>query len=68
VRKTIVGFILLLACTPLTLHASDEEQANPCNDCHEVDLAQFEATVHGTTESIRWTVEYVMATWSPNKP
>jgi len=52
VRKTIVGFILLLACTPLTLLASDEEQANPCNDCHEVDLAQFEATVHGTTECL----------------
>ena len=51
-RKTIVGFILLLACTPLTLLASDEEQANPCNDCHEVDLAQFEATVHGTTECL----------------
>jgi hypothetical protein len=52
VRKTIVGFILLLACTPLTLLASDEEQANPCNDCHEVDLAQFEATVHGIAGGI----------------
>ena len=51
-RKTIVGFIFLLSCTPLTLLASDEEQANPCNDCHEVDLAQFEATVHGTTECL----------------
>ena len=51
-RKFIIGFTLLLACIPLTLRADDTEQANPCLDCHETDLAQFEATVHGMTDCL----------------
>jgi len=52
VRKFIIGFTLLLACTPLALKADETEQANPCLDCHETDLVQFEATVHGMTECL----------------
>ena len=49
-RTFIAGFTLVLfACLPLSSTADGPEQANPCLDCHETDLAQFEATVHGTT-------------------
>lgn len=51
-RTIIPCFTLLLSCMPLTLQASDTEQVNPCLDCHETDLAQFELTVHGTTECL----------------
>jgi len=52
VRTCIIGFTLLLSCITLTSRADDSEQANPCLDCHETDLAQFELTVHGTTECL----------------
>jgi len=52
VRTFIVSFTLLLACIPLTLRADDSEQANPCLDCHEMDPAQYEQTVHGMTECL----------------
>ena len=52
-RTFIAGFTLVLfACLPLSSTADGPEQANPCLDCHETDLAQFEATVHGTTECL----------------
>lgn len=51
-RTFISGITLLLACLPLASIADDTAQANPCLDCHETDLAQFEATVHGTTECL----------------
>jgi cytochrome b subunit of formate dehydrogenase len=49
VRKFIGSIALLLIFTPLILSADDAAPENPCLDCHETDLAQFEATVHGTT-------------------
>ena len=52
-RTYIAGITLVLfGCLPLTSTADDTEQANPCLDCHETDLAQFEATVHGATECL----------------
>ena len=51
-RKLIASLTLLLACLPLTLHATDTEQANPCLDCHETDPAQFAQTVHGLIECL----------------
>ena len=50
--KLIAPLSLFLSCVPVTLHAIDVEQEHPCLDCHETDLAQFEATVHGTTECL----------------
>ena len=48
-NKFIAPLSLLLFCVPVTLQAIDVEQEHPCLDCHETDLAQFEATVHGMT-------------------
>ena len=50
--KLIASLTLLLVCLPLTVQATDTEQANPCLDCHEVDPAQFAQTVHGLTECL----------------
>ncbi len=51
-RNIIVSLTFLLACLPLALQAADIEEETPCNDCHEVDLAQFERTVHSSTECL----------------
>ena len=51
-RKFIATLTLLLTCLPLALQAGDGEEANPCNDCHEIDLDLFESTVHGVTECL----------------
>ena len=52
-RTLIAGITLVfLACLPLASAADDSQQANPCLDCHETDLAQFEATVHGAIECL----------------
>jgi len=52
VCKFVTSLTLLLVCFPLTLQATDAEQANPCYDCHEMDAAQFMQTVHGLTECL----------------
>ena len=44
---TILAPFLLFA-----LQTVDAEEGNPCNDCHEVDLAHFESTPHGSTECL----------------
>jgi cytochrome b subunit of formate dehydrogenase len=51
-NKFIAPLVLLLFCSPLALYADDLDHDPPCLDCHETDLAQFEATVHGETECL----------------
>ena len=51
-KRFICLLSLLLSCLPVYLYANDMEQDHPCLDCHETDLAQFEATVHGMTECL----------------
>ena len=45
-------FAILVACVLLAPQSSNAEDLNPCLDCHETDLAQFELTVHGATECL----------------
>jgi len=52
VRTFITGITVLFACLPLNSIADETDQANPCLECHETDLAQFAATVHGATECL----------------
>ena len=50
--RTFVAAAVLLTCLPLAPQAADAEETNPCNDCHEVDLARFESTPHGSTQCL----------------
>jgi len=34
------------------MHMADAQEEHPCNDCHEVDVAHFESTPHGSTECL----------------
>ncbi len=43
---------IVLTCMPLALLAADAEEEHPCNNCHEVDVAAFESTPHGSTECL----------------
>jgi len=43
---------IVTICMPLALPAADVEEEHPCNDCHEVDVAHFESTPHGSTECL----------------
>jgi len=52
VRTFNSGLILILAFIPLTVQSADNEQVNPCYDCHEMDPAQYAQTVHGLTECL----------------
>jgi len=45
IAMLVTGLLLMLQVA----HAQDE---NPCNDCHEVDVAHFESTPHGATECL----------------
>ena len=40
---------VLVTCLLLGLQTADAEVEHPCNDCHEVDVAHFESTPHGST-------------------
>ena len=39
----------LVTCLLFALQTVYAEEEHPCNDCHEVDVAQFEGTPHGST-------------------
>ena len=43
---------ILVTSLLLGLQAAGAEEENPCNDCHEVDLAHFESTPHGSAECL----------------
>ncbi len=43
---------ILVTCLLFALQTVYAEEEQPCNDCHEVDLALFEVTPHGATECI----------------
>jgi len=43
---------ILITCLLVGLQAANAQEENRCNDCHEVDLAQFESTPHGLTECL----------------
>jgi len=44
--------IFLIPCLLFALQAVHAEDEHPCNDCHEVDVALFESTPHGSTECL----------------
>jgi len=43
---------ILAPCLLFVLQAVNAEEEHPCNDCHEVDVTQFEGTPHGSTECL----------------
>jgi len=43
---------ILVTCLLLGTQTAYGEEEHPCNDCHEVDVAQFESTPHGSTECL----------------
>lgn len=43
---------ILVTCLLFVLQTVYAEEEHPCNDCHEVDVALFEATPHGATECL----------------
>jgi cytochrome b subunit of formate dehydrogenase len=43
---------LLVACLLFGTQVAVAEEMNPCLDCHEVDVAHFASTPHGTTECL----------------
>jgi len=49
-RKPFAILVPLLLLGLPAVQAADAEEEHPCNDCHEVDVAQFEGTPHGLTE------------------
>ncbi len=51
-RCGIAALTFLLTFVPLALRASDPAESNPCLDCHETDLAQFQTTIHGANECL----------------
>ena len=42
----------LVTCLLFALQTVYAEEEHPCNDCHEVDVAHFEGTPHGSTECL----------------
>jgi len=48
-RKFLFIVVTILLLGPQEANA---EEANPCSDCHEVDLAHFATSVHGATECL----------------
>ena len=43
---------ILVAGLLLALQAANAEEENPCNDCHEVDLAPLESSPHSSAECL----------------
>ncbi|MEJ2128432.1 MAG: cytochrome c3 family protein [Woeseiaceae bacterium] len=48
-RKTLFSLAIF---SLLSFHTADAQDEHPCNDCHEVDVVQFEGTPHGSTECL----------------